>query len=99
MDRFRPLNKKFSSIGKKNDPKKDEYSEIRKTHCSSESEEITITTDSFEEKKGLATKSSDQDDLERSENADLPPLYIEIQDDIERNLKSAQHKYTHLKKL
>ena len=68
-------------MGKKisNDGKKDEYSEIsRKSHCSSEGD--TITTDSYEEKKGLPTKTSDQDDLEKNDekNTILPPLYVDI---------------------
>ena len=83
VDRFKPL--KMMSKKMSNEGKKDEYSEIsRKSHCSSENE--TIGTDSFEEKKGLPTKSSDQDDMERNDTI-LPPLYVDIQDEIERNLK------------
>ena len=76
VDRFKPLKLMSKKINSNENSKKDEYSEIRKSHCSSESD--TITTDSFEEKKGLPTKSSDQDDLEKNENTLLPPLYVDI---------------------
>ena len=56
-----------------------------------------MQTDGSEVEK-MPTRASDQDD-ENAKNEVLPPLYIDIQEEIERNLKIADIKFTKLKKM
>lgn len=59
-----------------------------------------MQTDGAEVEK-MPTRASDQDDENgrNDQNSVLPPLYIDIQDEIERNLKIADIKFSKLKKM
>ena len=99
-ERFKPISKKLKDItnAKKPHQKVDEYSELGSRN-STLSDEQTAQTDGDVEK--MPTRASDHDDENgKSEQSSvLPPLYIDIQDEIERNLKIADIKFSKLKKM
>jgi hypothetical protein len=53
-------------------------------------------------KEEMHTKASSHDDIESNVEygkTELPPLYVDIQDEIERNLNSANQIFSQLKKM
>ena len=58
--------------------------------------------ESITDRKDLQTNASSRDDMESNieyGKTELPPLYVDIQDEIERNLTDANKIFSQLKKM